>query len=57
MFLRNVKFMMQCTKEDSGGRVVNPWIVGQKTNFYCAGYIFPLPSHFLPSGFLRLHKW
>jgi hypothetical protein len=30
--LRNVKFMMQCVKEDSGARLVNPWIMEQKTN-------------------------
>jgi hypothetical protein len=35
--------MIQGTKEDSGARLVNPWIMGKKTNFYCAGYIFPLP--------------
>ena len=57
IILRNVTFMMQCTKEDSGARLVNPWIMEQKTNFYCAGYIIPLPIHFLPSFFLRLHEW
>jgi len=25
--LRNVTFMMQCTKEDSGARLVDPWIM------------------------------
>jgi len=45
--LRNVKFMMRCTKEDSGARLVNPCIMEQETNFYCAGYIFPLLNHFL----------
>jgi len=47
--------MIQGTKEDSGARLVNPWIMEQKTNFYSAGYISPLPNHFLPSFFLRLH--
>jgi len=49
--------MVHCRKEDSGARLVNHWIMEQETNFYCAGYIFPLLSRFLPSFFLRLHKW
>jgi len=51
--LGNVTFMLQCTKEESGAKLVNPKIKGEKRNFNCAGYIFPLPNHFLRSFFLR----
>jgi len=44
--------MVQCTKDESGARVVDPRIMQQKTNSYCPGYIFsfaqPFSSKFFP---------
>ena len=47
--------MVQCGKDESEARVVNPRIMEQKTNFYCPGYISRLLNHFVPSslGFIN----
>ena len=44
--LRNLTFMMQCTKEDSGARLVNPWIMGKKRTFTVLGTFFFCPTFF-----------
>jgi len=40
--------MMQCTKHESGARLVDPRIMEQKTNFCCPGYIFYFAQPFSP---------
>jgi hypothetical protein len=53
--LRNVQFMVQCTRDESGARLVNRRIMEQKTNFTVLGTFFLCSTIFLPSLFLRLH--
>jgi len=45
--------MMQCTKEDSGARLVNPWIMGKKRTFTVLGTFFFCPTFF----FFFLGAW
>jgi hypothetical protein len=49
---RNVTFMTQCTKEDPGARLVNPWIIGKKRTFTVLGTFFLCPTIFFPVFFL-----
>ena len=52
---KNVKFMVQCTKDESWARLVDPRIMEQKTNFCCPGYIFSFAQPFSPKILFRFH--
>jgi len=51
--LRNVQFMIQCRKDESGARVVDHRIMEQKTNFTAPGTFFLCPAIFFQDSFLR----
>jgi len=46
--------MVQCTKEDSGARVVDPWIMGQKTNVTVPGTFFLCSTSYLLTSFFQV---